>query len=111
MKKSAVAMKPACEGSVAMCEPRHQEQGRDDPETELNWRLRLVGDASEQRTQEQHVVCVVGSARSWQTERPNMVWPPFDLVLVVSLRGSLMTTRNWMGDELEMSTVFLATPL
>ena len=32
-----------------------------------------------------------------------MVWPPFDLVLVVSLRGSPMTTRNWMGDELEMS--------
>ena len=32
-----------------------------------------------------------------------MVWPPFDRVLVVSLRDSPMTTRNWTGDELEMS--------
>ena len=54
-------------------------------------RLRPVGDASDRRTQEQYVVCVICSARSWQTERPNMEWPPFDLVLAVSLRGSRIT--------------------
>ena len=36
-------------------------------------RLRLLGDASDRRTQEQHVVCVICSARSWQTERPTAI--------------------------------------
>ena len=47
------------------------------------------------------------SALSWQTERLNMEWPPFDLALVVSLRGSRMTTRTWMSDELDMSNRIL----
>ena len=67
-------------------------------------RLRPPGDASDQRTQDQHVVCVICSARSWQTQRPNIGWPPFDLVLAVSLRGSRMTTQNCMVDELAPST-------
>ena len=37
----------------------------------------------------------------------NMEWPPFDLVLAVCLRDSWMTTRNWMGYELEVSNRFL----
>ena len=52
-------------------------------------------------------MCVICSALSRQTERPNMEWPPFDLVLVVSLLGSWMTKRNWMGNELHMSNRIL----
>ena len=52
-------------------------------------------------------MCVICSARSWQTERSNIEWPPFDLVLGVSLRGSWMTTRNWTGNELDMSNRIL----
>ena len=32
-----------------------------------------LGDASDRRTQEQHVVYVICSARSWQTERPTAI--------------------------------------
>ena len=83
---------------MLQCGPCYREKGRDNSETKRRslkktaasspfLRFGITGTRPARRVP--HLFGV-----KLQTERPNMVWPAFDLVLAVSLRGSRITNEN-----------------
>ena len=92
---AATATRAGCEDPVAMCEPGHRRKDWIFQKTKRRSSKKNGGFVHREtlriNTQDQHVVCVICPARSWRTERPNIGWPPFDLVLAVCLRRSGMT--------------------
>ena len=91
-----------------MREPGHQEEGRVDTETGRNYPAASSIERRVGSTHKSNMSCASSDRREvGKLNVQTMEWPPFDLVLAVCLRGSWMTTRNWMGYELEVSNRIL----